>query len=68
MKIVNGTKMFTTDELKELLGISTATIANMRRKGILPSTRIGRTIYTSEECLRDYLNAKTRPTENKPEK
>lgn len=66
MKIVNGIKMFTTDELAELLDVSRATIAVMRRKGILPSTRIGRSIYTSEECLSDYLNARTK--ENKPEK
>lgn len=59
MKVINGFKMFNTQELSELLDVSPATISIMRKKGLLPHTRIGRNYYTSEEALAEYLNGKT---------
>lgn len=59
MKIINGIKMFTTTEISELLGITTTSVANKRKKGLLPSVMIGHRIYTSEQALSDYLNGVT---------
>lgn len=59
MKVINGIKMFSTEELRELLGVSLRTITMMRTDGVLPYTRIGRGLYTSEEALAEYLNGKT---------
>jgi len=59
MKVINGIKMFSTAELQELLGVSSRTISIMRTNGVLPYTRIGRGLYTSEEALAEYLNGKT---------
>ena len=51
--------MYSTKELCELLGVTSSTITAMRSKGLLPSTRIGKVKYTSEQSLADYLNGKT---------
>lgn len=51
--------MFSTAELQELLGVSSRTISIMRTNGVLPYTRIGRGLYTSEEALAEYLNGNT---------
>ncbi len=59
MKVINGIKMYSTKELCELLGVTSSTITAMRSKGLLPSTRIGKVKYTSEQSLADYLNGKT---------
>ena len=59
MRVINGIKMFNTKELKELLGVTDRTISLMRTNGVLPYTRIGRGLYTSEEALAEYLNGKT---------
>ncbi len=59
MRVINGIKMFSTEELQKLLGVTSRTISIMRTNGILPYTRIGRGLYTSEEALAEYLNGKT---------
>ncbi len=59
MKVINGIKMYSTRELCDLLGVSSASITAMRNKGLLLSTRIGKGKYTSEHSLADYLNGKT---------
>ncbi len=60
MIVVDGTKLYSTEELAELLNVSTATITNYRTRGLLPFTRVGRKKYTSEEALKAYLDGKTR--------
>ena len=59
MKVVNGIKLFDSGELMELLGVTYRTLSIMRKKGVLPYTRIGRACYTSEDSLADYLSGKT---------
>lgn len=59
MRVINGIKMFNTKELKELLDVTDRTLSLMRANGVLPYTRIGRGLYTSEEALAEYLNGKT---------
>ena len=61
MRIVNGIKMFNTKELQELLGVSYTTLAKLRRSGQLRSARLGKSLYTSEQSLTDYLNGVTKP-------
>ena len=58
MKKVNGIKMYDTKELEILLGFSRSTISKLRRQGLLRSVYLGRTLYTSEESLNEYLNGK----------
>lgn len=59
MKVINDVKLFSTKELSNLLGVSERTISIMRINGVLPYTRIGRGLFTSEEALAEYLNGKT---------
>lgn len=68
MRVINGIKMFNTKELKELLGVTDRTISLMRTNGVLPYTRIGRGLYTSEEALAEYLNGKTTEIRRKAKK
>lgn len=59
MKVINDVKLFSTKELSNLLGVSERTISIMRTNGVLPYTRIGRGLFTSEEALAEYLNGNT---------
>lgn len=68
MKEIQGLKMYDSAEVCEMLGISGQTLYRLRRDGLIRSTRIGRGKYTSEECMRDYLNAKTIPIKRASEK
>ena len=61
MKIINGMKMYDTKEVCALLGIGNGTLIRYRREGLIRSIQIGRGKYTSEDCIRDFLNAKTQP-------
>lgn len=61
MRIVNGIKMFNSKELQELLGVSYNTLAKLRKSGQLRSARLGKSLYTSEQSLTDYLNGVTKP-------
>lgn len=66
MKVVNNIKMFSTDEVCELLGVSRATLGRYRKEGKIRSVSLaGNGLYTSEESLSDYLNGKTKPKEDK---
>lgn len=47
-------------EVKELLGISTGTLQNLRNNGILPFTKIGGTIYYDSEDIQKVLNDRKR--------
>mgnify|MGYP002350337554 FL=1 len=59
MKVINEVKLFSTKELSNLLGVSERTISITRTNGVLPYTRIGRGLFTSEEALAEYNNGKT---------
>ncbi len=56
---VNGTKLYDSNELSQMLGVSLYTITKYRREKLLAYTLVGRKKYTSEEALKDYLNGKT---------
>lgn len=68
MKEIQGLKMYDSSEVCIMLGINSQTLIGLRRKGLIRSIRIGRYKYTSEECLRDYLNAKTAPKKRRVKK
>ena len=68
MKVINEVKLFSTKELSNLLGVSERTISIMRTNGVLPYTRIGRGLFTSEEALAEYLNGKTTEIRRKAKK
>lgn len=60
MKTINGIKMFSSQEVMALLGISPAVLGRMRKEGLIRSVPLGKGLYTSEESLSDYLNGYTK--------
>ena len=61
MRQINGIKMFSSKEIRELLGISVQALSGLRRKGLIRSVRMWGELYTSEQSLNDYLNGLTLP-------
>lgn len=59
MKEIQGQKFYDRKDLAKLLDVTIATIANKQRKGELKAIYIGRSLYTSEENLRKFLNGET---------
>ena len=56
MTTILGVNLYTAEEAAELLGgVTTQTIRNYTRKGLLTPTLIGKTKYFSEEQIREYL-------------
>jgi len=53
---IQDVKLYDTQDLAALLNVSRTTISNLRNKGKLKYTRIGKRLYTSEQSLREYLN------------
>ena len=53
---IQGLKLYDTQDLAAMLNVSRTTVSNLRNKGKLKYTRIGKKLYTSEEALREYLN------------
>lgn len=64
MKEINGIKLYTCNELSELFGVSPQTIYKYIRQGNIVNTRIGRSLYVSEQNIIDYLNGKTKKRTN----
>ncbi len=58
MKEVNGTKLFSVEELCSMMGCNRRVIYNAAKTGKLRVVRIGRLLYASEESLRDFLNGR----------
>lgn len=56
MKEVQGVKLYTTQEIAEMLGCTTVTVSRLRKSGKLRYTQIGKLCYSSEEAIKDYLN------------
>lgn len=59
MKVINGIKMFSTKDLQELLGVSPYVLTKYRKSGLLRSVYVGKSYYTSEQSLSDFLNGYT---------
>lgn len=68
MKEINGVKLYTTQELGELFGVSYTTILKYIRQGNIVKTRIGRATYVSEQNIIDYLNGRTGAKQETKEK
>lgn len=58
---INGLKMYDTDDLAELLGITKSGVYNIRRRGLIRSVSLGGKLYTSEKVVMDFLNGLTQP-------
>lgn len=56
MKEIQGMKLYTTEEVAEMLGCSTATVSKLRKTGKLRTSQVGKRLYSSEEAIKDYLN------------
>lgn len=61
MRVINGIKMFSSKEIKEMLDISDRTLTKLRKEGLLRSVTLSGRAYTSEQSLSDYLNGLTLP-------
>lgn len=55
MKIILGTKLYTLEEVAELLGVQTQTAMKYVSQGRLKSRLIGGRKYVSEENLKEFL-------------
>lgn len=55
MKIVLGTKLYTLEEVAELLGVQAQTVSKYASQGRLKSRLIGGRRYVSEENLKEFL-------------
>lgn len=53
---IKGVKLYDTQELCNLFGVTPQVIGKYRKKGLLNATRVGRKMYTSEDSIRNYLN------------
>lgn len=58
MLTIDGIKLYTRQELADMLNVCISTIGNYHRKGTLRYVVIGKRVYTSEEALKDFLNGK----------
>lgn len=56
MKEIQGMKLYTSEEVAEMLGCSQQTLSRLRKTGKLRATQIGNRLYSSEEAIKDYLN------------
>ena len=70
MITIDGIKLYTRQELAQMLNVGESTIGSYHRKGTLRYVMIGKRLYTSEEALKDFLNGKIyrgvgRPKKNK---
>lgn len=54
-KIINGIKLYTTDEIAEILSINLRTAQIYIHKGKLKGQKIGRRWYVADETLKDFL-------------
>lgn len=61
MKEINGVKLYTIDDLSELLGVSKQSVLLYIRKGYMRKTKISYQNYVSEQNLLDYLNGRSYP-------
>lgn len=56
MKEINGTKIYTAQEVGELLGVSYTTVLKYMRVGRIAKTKLGHKTYVSEQSLLNFLN------------
>lgn len=61
MKIIGTMKMYTSQEIADMLSITLATLAEYRERGLIRSVKVGASKLTSEEALNDYLSGRTTP-------
>lgn len=53
---IEGVILYDTQEVATLLNINPMTLAKMRKKNLIASTKIGRKIYIPKKALINYLN------------
>jgi excisionase family DNA binding protein len=54
-KILAGYKMYNTEELADLLQVTTISVRSYIKRGKLKGQRIGRSYLVSEEALKNFL-------------
>lgn len=59
MKVIGTMKMYTSQEIADMLDITLATLAEYRERGLIISVKVGNSKLTSEEALNDYLSGRT---------
>lgn len=61
MKVINGVKMYSSQEVADMFGITIPTLAKMRKKGLIRSIQVGKAKLTSDEAIKEYLNGLIEP-------
>lgn len=54
-KVINGIKLYTTEEISKILGINLRTAQIYIHNGKLKGQKIGRRWYVADETLKDFL-------------
>ena len=58
MLIIDNLKMYDSEELCELFGITKSTLQRYRKEGRIISVAVGRKKYTSEKEIKRFLRGK----------
>ena len=65
MKKVLGEKLYTRQEVADMLGVSRSSVVNSTISGRIAGTKLGRYVYISETALKEYLHGQTFVQEKK---
>lgn len=59
MKTIGEVKLYSTQEVAQMLGVSVSCVQRKIRNTEITATRIGRSFYVSDENLKEFLSGKT---------
>ena len=62
---VGKIKLYDSNEVCALLGVSYATLLRYWRTGLIVPTKIGNKKFTTEEALVKFVNAQTKPSKKR---
>lgn len=67
MKDVLGIKLYTYEEVAEMLGVHLTTITRYNKEGRIKATTIGKTKYIPEQEIKNFVMGKGNQAEEKQE-
>lgn len=67
MKDVLGIKLYTYEEVAEMLGVHLTTITRYNKEGRINATTIGKTKYIPEQEIKNFVMGKGNQAEEKQE-
>ena len=61
-----GIRLYSTNDIADMFGITIGTARNLLRRKQIPRTRIGLNWYVTEETLKEYLAGRIGKTKKQP--